>query len=172
MIRIAITGPEASGKSELSKKLANHFHTSFAPEFAREYLEKKEGVYNFKDLDQIALGQIANEETAMKKTGDICFFDTDILVLYVWSSFRFGRVSDLIKAALEERSYDFWLLCKPDLPWEEDQLRESPDQKERDELFEIYRKYLQKNHPNKYAVIDGFGNARFQKAVNAIKEIL
>jgi len=172
LIRIAITGPEASGKSKLSKELAAYFGTSFAPEFAREYLEGKDGVYDLKDLDQITLGQIAIEETALKKANQVCFFDTDMLVLFVWSSFRFGKVSDLIKNALEERKYDFWLLCKPDLPWEADLLRESPDQKERDELFAIYFNYLLNNYPKSFAIIDGYGNARFEKAVNVIEEKL
>ncbi len=172
MIKIAITGPEASGKSELSKKLAAHFQTSFAPEFAREFLEKSNGAYNFDDLDQIARGQIANEEDALKKASQVCFFDTDMLVLHVWSSFRFGKVSHLIKNVLQERLYDFWLLCKPDLPWEADPLRESPDQKERDELFEIYRDYLERNYPGRFAVIEGYGNERFQKAVKVVEEKL
>lgn len=171
MIKVAITGPEASGKSTLTKALANHFRTSYAPEFAREYLERKSGKYDREDLDFIIKGQIKNEEDALNNADQICFFDTDMLVVYIWSSFRFGQVSVEINQALKRRSYDIWLLCKPDLPWEEDVLRESPDQNERNQLFAIYRDYLQQNHPDKFAVIEGIGSQRFQKALDFLGDL-
>ena len=36
--RIAITGPESTGKSTLTKALAIHFNTLWVEEFARTYL--------------------------------------------------------------------------------------------------------------------------------------
>ncbi|MBL0070581.1 MAG: ATP-binding protein [Bacteroidetes bacterium] len=36
--RIAIIGPESSGKSELSRALAAKYETGWVPEYAREYL--------------------------------------------------------------------------------------------------------------------------------------
>ncbi|VAW30185.1 hypothetical protein MNBD_BACTEROID07-850, partial [hydrothermal vent metagenome] len=36
--RIAITGPESTGKSELAAWLASAYQTSWVPEYAREYL--------------------------------------------------------------------------------------------------------------------------------------
>ncbi|MBN1337957.1 MAG: ATP-binding protein, partial [Bacteroidales bacterium] len=39
MIRkIAVTGPESTGKSDISAKLARHFNTVWVPEYARNYL--------------------------------------------------------------------------------------------------------------------------------------
>jgi len=172
LIRVAITGPEASGKSELTKELANEFNTSYAPEFARSYLKQKNGLYTFEDLDRIASGQLANEKLALIKAKEICFFDTDMLVMYIWSSFRFNKVSPLISQALLNSQYDFWFLCKPDLPWEKDVLRESPDQAERDELYEIYYKYLVQNQPNKFSIIEGYGNERIEQALSIIDGIL
>ena len=51
MIRIAITGPESSGKTTLCQALSEHFNIGYIPEFARAYLEKTEGEYNQSDLD-------------------------------------------------------------------------------------------------------------------------
>ena len=39
VIRVAITGPESTGKSSLCKALANHYNTLWVPEYAREYCE-------------------------------------------------------------------------------------------------------------------------------------
>ena len=54
MIRIAITGPESSGKTTLCQSLSEHFNVDFIPEFARTYLEITDGKYKQPDLDEIA----------------------------------------------------------------------------------------------------------------------
>jgi len=41
IIRIVLFGPESTGKTTLSQQLAKHYNTVWAPEFAREYLQKK-----------------------------------------------------------------------------------------------------------------------------------
>ena len=38
LLRVSLTGPESTGKSTLAARLAAHYGTAFAPEFAREYL--------------------------------------------------------------------------------------------------------------------------------------
>ena len=48
--RIAITGPESTGKSELAKGLAEHYHTLWVPEYAREYLNKLGSPYEYEDI--------------------------------------------------------------------------------------------------------------------------
>ncbi|MBK7030628.1 MAG: ATP-binding protein [Bacteroidales bacterium] len=40
MLRIAITGPESTGKSWLAEQLAEYYGTVWVPEFAREFLEQ------------------------------------------------------------------------------------------------------------------------------------
>ena len=42
MFKIAITGPESTGKSTLAEKLARHFNVDFIPEYSRTYLENFE----------------------------------------------------------------------------------------------------------------------------------
>lgn len=39
MLKIAILGPESTGKTMLAEQLAAHFHTDFVPEYSREYLK-------------------------------------------------------------------------------------------------------------------------------------
>ena len=65
MIKIAITGPESSGKTTLCKSLSEHFETPYITEFSRTYLENKNASYKQDDLDKIAEGHlklISNEE--------------------------------------------------------------------------------------------------------------
>jgi len=167
MKRIAITGPESSGKSDLAKALAEHFDTAFAPEFARVYLEKNGPDYSFEDLDEICRGQIAKEEKAMAAAKRVCFFDTDMLVLKIWSKYRFGRVSNFVRQSALLRKYDHYLLCKPDLPWSPDPLRESPSREERDILFNLYRNELESGKWS-YSIVEGQGDERLNSAINAL----
>lgn len=136
--RIAITGPESSGKSTLSNALAEYYQTSWSPEFARDYLEKRDGQYAQSDIDKIAKGQLAMWQQA--STENIHFCDTEMLVLKIWSEFKYGNCSSFIKKAFHEQQFDHYFLCRPDIPWEEDPLREHPEQRE--QLFDIYHKSL------------------------------
>ena len=64
-LRIVIYGPESTGKSTLSRKLAQHYNTTFVEEFARDFLQNKfdrtQEICSFEDLLPIARGQRAAE---------------------------------------------------------------------------------------------------------------
>ena len=42
MLKVAVIGPESTGKTELCRKLAVHFHGVWVPELARDYVEQME----------------------------------------------------------------------------------------------------------------------------------
>ena len=67
--KIVICGPESTGKSTLTKNLASHYNTSFAKEFARDFLQDKwdisKTVCTKKDLIDIVKGQIDNENKSL-----------------------------------------------------------------------------------------------------------
>ena len=60
--KIVIVGPESTGKSTLCKQLAEHYHTNYVEEYAREYLIKNGTDYNYENLLEIAKGQIEAED--------------------------------------------------------------------------------------------------------------
>lgn len=60
--KIAIIGPESTGKSSLCRQLAEHYQTSWVPEYAREYLKAHGMAYNFDTLLEIAKGQVRLED--------------------------------------------------------------------------------------------------------------
>ena len=55
--KVVILGPESTGKSTLCEQLAQHYETTWCPEFAREYLLTNGTQYEFDDLLTIAKGQ-------------------------------------------------------------------------------------------------------------------
>ena len=150
MLRIAITGPESSGKSTLAELLSQEYEAVLVPEYAREFLLERNGVYSQKDLDTIAVEQQKKWSEVKASTMLVC--DTEMLVMKIWSKFKYHSVSESILEAYNRQQFDYYFLCRPDIPWEEDPLREHPE--EREQLFEIYLKELQ-NAKHPFTIIQG-----------------
>jgi NadR type nicotinamide-nucleotide adenylyltransferase len=166
MIRIAITGPESSGKTTLAEQLALQTNGTWIPEFAREFLEQLNRQYTQDDLDTIAKGQIESWEKSSESKIQFC--DTDMLVMKVWSDFKFGSCSSFILDALTQQTFDHYFLCQPDIEWEEDPLREHPEQRE--ELFELYLAELKVRNLS-FTVIGGSLGERLAKCFKVLSTI-
>lgn len=166
MIRIAITGPESSGKTTLTEQLALQTNGTWIPEYAREFLEQLNRPYTQADLDTIAKGQLRAWENAPVSNLQIC--DTDMTVMKVWSDFKFGNCSSFILEALNQQTFDHYFLCQPDIEWEEDPLREHPEK--RDELYELYLKELtERNLP--FTIIGGSHEERIASCLKLIDNL-
>jgi NadR type nicotinamide-nucleotide adenylyltransferase len=167
--RIAITGPESTGKSELAKSLAGHFSSLWVPEFAREYIAGLERPYNFGDILSIAKGQHRKVNELAKKDGKILFCDTELLVCKIWCQFKYGKCHDWILDHLKKQDYDLYLLTDVDLPWQPDPQREHPDK--RVELFNLYLAEL-KHYKFPYKIVRGTGADRFLNALEYVNNLI
>ena len=173
--KVAIIGPESTGKSTLSARLAEHYKTTWVPEYAREYLTLKGMNYTYESLLDIAKGQVALEEKYLREAeaaaSPVLFIDTDMYVMKVWSEFVFGKCHQWVIDQITERNYDLYLLCNIDLPWSPDPLREYPNPEPRKQLFRIYHDILI-NQSTPWAVISGDWDERLQAAITAVNKIL
>ncbi|WP_425392958.1 AAA family ATPase [Ekhidna sp.] len=164
--KIAIIGPESTGKSELCQHLARHYDTEWVPEYARFYIDRLDREYEQHDLKSIAEGQLSweNEKTTYANNYLIC--DTNLIVIKIWSDHKYGETDPWIEEQLKKRRYDFYLLSNIDIPWIPDPQREHP--KMREHFFDIYRQYLERNkHP--FAIVSGIEGERKKCAVDAIE---
>jgi NadR type nicotinamide-nucleotide adenylyltransferase len=164
-IRIAITGPESTGKSSLAENLARQYKTVWIPEYSREYLKQLGKRYQYHDILAIAKGQYELERKLSNGINRFLFIDTDFIVCKIWCEVKFGKCHPWINEMIDQHRYNLYLLCKPDLPWVEDPLRENPD--DRAILFELYKDELE-HRKFPYAVISGVGDERVKNAMNAI----
>lgn len=98
------------------------------------------------------------------------FIDTDMYVMKVWGEFVYGKCDPWILDQIATRKYDGYLLCRTDLPWAPDELREYPDLTTREQLFHIYRDALI-NQATPWAEIDGLENERLEKAIRVIGDL-
>jgi NadR type nicotinamide-nucleotide adenylyltransferase len=163
--KIAITGPESTGKSWLAEQLAKSFKTVWVSEYAREYLSERSTKYTIDDVIAIAKGQLVLEKQSCVNANEFLFCDTEMLVCTIWTDFVFGYVPDFIKEAFKNQHYDLYLLCDIDLPWESDPLREHPNSREL--IFEKYKQALmQAQLP--FVIVSGLGENRLNCAINAI----
>lgn len=170
--KIVIIGPESTGKSTLCEALAQHFNTSWCPEFAREYLLSYGTNYTYNDLLTIAKGQLAlEEEMALQANNGLLFIDTNMYVMKVWCEFVFDKCHPWILEQIVNRRYDLYLLCNTDLPWVKDELREYPDLETRNKLFHYYKDLLV-NQATPWVEISGNYENRLQQAIAAINKIL
>lgn len=165
MKRIAITGPESSGKTTLANALARHFGVKPVPEYAREFLAANGLGYTQEDLDTIAQG---HEENIYLSQNSINIIDTDFIVLKIWSEYKYGFASNYINSLVSENHFDLHILCAPDIPWEEDPLRENPNN--RHELFERYLETLS-TFKKDFIIVSGLPEARLKKSITAINEL-
>ena len=165
---IGIVGPESTGKSSLAQVLSKHYQENFVHEMAREYLNHLGRPYQEEDLKKIAEIQMQEELKYRNSNQHIVICDTTLLVIKVWSEYKYHRCDEWILKAESETSYDLLLLTDIDLPWVNDPMREHPT--ERKELFSIYyRTLIQKKEP--FKLIFGNKNERFTKAVLAIETL-
>lgn len=165
-IRIAITGPESTGKTTLAKQLAELYNGRYIPEFAREYVEKLPHHYTFADVEAIANTQIDQYQSTKSGSEQMFFFDTWLIITKVWFNWVFGWTPEWLEDKIHDCPIDLFLLCRPDLPWEADAVRENGGEN-RLKLYDQYRNELNL-YGFKYVEIGGSGEDRLQSAIDAI----
>jgi len=168
--KIAIIGPESSGKSVLAQQLAVHFNEPLVKEYAREHLEKNGTFYEKVDLDFFAKKQIEKENAALNNANQFLFCDTNTLSIKVWSLYKYGTCSHYLQTQTENSIYDKSLLLYPDLPYQDDPLREDQPLKNRLELFDLFEQELKKANAT-YSIIKGLEKDRLDNAIKSLQSL-
>lgn len=168
IIKIAVIGPESTGKSVLSEQLARHFNTIFVPEYARDYFTEKniEG-HTMADLEIIYQKQILWEQEMLKRANRFLICDTNLVSGKVWAGVVFNTTPQFIKDNLQFTDHDLYLVCDIDLPWVPDDQRRN--EYNRKEIMEMHIAELEKLGAT-YEVIKGKDDERLQNAIKAIEK--
>ncbi|WP_293299079.1 ATP-binding protein [Pedobacter sp. UBA4863] len=166
--KIAIVGPESTGKSTIAAAMAKYYQVPWVPEYARYYCEALTEPCTLQDEVNMFHGQVALEQSvlAMAET-DFIICDTTFLTVKIWSDAFFGETPQIVLHALQQNPYDFYVLLDIDLPWEDDPLRDFPNQREH--FMEVWHKELKTLGAN-YKVVSGIGEDRLKNAVEVVDE--
>jgi len=165
--KLAIVGPESTGKSSLASALADRLNTQWVPEFARSYLETLGRPYEQADLCAIAEGQLQWEVQYARKASEWLICDTHLLVVRIWSEVKYGEAAPCILSDLRLQDYTYHLLTDVDLPWEPDPQREHPHR--RQELFDMYHAHLTAAGIP-FGIVQGEGEQRLEHAWKLLKQ--
>ena len=173
IIKIAMFGPESSGKTTLSRQLAEHFDTRWVAEFARQYLEDKllnaNEVCVPEDLLPIAIGQTRLENEGLNTANKFLFCDTNLLVTKVYSEAYYEFCDPILDKAAKKHKYDLFFLTNIDLPFEKDELRDSEEN--RNKFFHIFQNSLIENN-KPYILLSGTKQARLKKAIHIVNDLV
>ncbi|WP_269221683.1 DUF4301 family protein [Flavobacterium sp. IMCC34518] len=172
IIKVAIFGPESTGKTTLATQLAEYYKTVWVPEFARDYLQEKldsgRGICDIDDMLPIAYGQTKLENESTLIANKYLFCDTNLLVTKVFSELYYDFCDSLLDKAARAHQYDLFFLTDIDVPWEDDGLRDSPEGRET--VFEVFKQSLIDNK-KPFITISGNKEIRLKKAVAIIEEL-
>lgn len=172
IIKIALFGPESTGKTTLAKQLAEYYETEWIPEFARDYLQEKweenQHICVADDMLPIAYGQVALENQKLAVAKKYLFCDTNLMVTKVFSEMYYGFCDPLLNEAALEHEYDLFFLTDIDVPWEKDDIRDTPDGRET--VFSVFKQTLiDTNKP--FITLSGNKKSRLAKATAIIDRL-
>lgn len=170
VINIVITGPESAGKSVLSQQLADHYHTLYIPEYARDYIGGLGRKYCEADLVHIAQKQIEEKEKYSHIANRILFLDTFLIITKIWFEEVYHFCPVWLDRSLRESDIDLFLLCNTDLEWVPDPLRENGGER-REYLFKRYEQEL-KHYNFHYGIVKGTNEERLRNAIRIVEKFV
>jgi nicotinamide riboside kinase len=180
--RLALFGPESTGKTRLAAKLAAHFGAPLVAEYAREFWDRQ-GVITLEDIPGIAREQWRREDEAVQQchllsdigpgTRGLVICDTEALTTVLWSDLLHGACPDDIRREAEKRAknYALYLLLDIDVPFAPDPQRCFPDPADREMCRRVWRGALERRHLP-FVEIRGDWAQREQRAIAAVEKLL
>ncbi|MGG2397799.1 AAA family ATPase [Pseudomonas sp. SH1-B] len=121
--RIALLGGESTGKSSLSRALAEALGTRYAAEYGRELWEEQGGVLDYGDLLRIGRTQVAREDELAGNCQRYLVCDSTPLTTLFYCRELFGHAEAELEQ-LAQRHYHHVFLCADDFPFVQDGTRQ------------------------------------------------
>jgi NadR type nicotinamide-nucleotide adenylyltransferase len=170
-LRIAVYGPESTGKTELAGKLAAHFSAPLVAEYARERWDQQ-GALALEDMLPVAREQWRREDEAAQRAGRLVICDTEALTTMLWSDLLYGTCPVELRRGAEQRcrNYALYLLLNIDVPFAPDPQRCFPDPADRQKCMRVWRGALERRQLP-YVEIKGDWPAREQTAIMAVQRL-
>ena len=170
--KIAIVGPESSGKSTMIQQLADYFGSEIVNEYGRTLSEVKGNDMTKEDFLDIMNGQQALIDIVSEKAfSNFLFIDTEAYTTYLFSKIYLNEYMDEILEFGHEQDIDHYIVLSPDVEWVDDGTRVLGDQDKRQEFFQQMIGILEKQNKS-FAVVETKDyRERFWEAVDEVNYI-
>lgn len=165
--KICIYGPESTGKSTLSQKMAKLYQTEFVPEVARELIVNNDLTKD--DFIKIAIAQNQRVIDKTKTANKILFCDTDIITTQIYAQHYLGTYLSELDEYENAISYDQYFLMNTDVAWVADDLRDLGDRRE--EMYQIFKQALVDRDIN-FIVVEGNYEQREKIIISFVDSLL
>lgn len=170
--RIAIMGPESTGKSTLTLQLAHELGTSYIPEYGREYVEKYVQGTDLQVDDFFHIAEMHNDillDKHLVVRRPWLIADTEAITTKLFGQMYIDGYTDpRIDAIIADQWFDLYLLMDIDIPWVDDGTRDFPNDRQRH--FDMIKAELDRLGKN-YVIINGNKEERFSTAIKEIEKL-
>ncbi|GIV37381.1 MAG: hypothetical protein KatS3mg032_1760 [Cyclobacteriaceae bacterium] len=169
IILVCFYGPESTGKTVMARKMAQLFHTEWVPEVARELITSND----FSREDIITIGRAQTERifAKLRKANRILFCDTDLITTQIYSRHYLGVVPPVLYELEKMVAYDRYFLFDIDVPWVSDGLRDQGSETQRQHLFGMFKKELERRMIP-YVTVHGTWEEREQIIIKETERLL
>lgn len=163
--KVCIYGPESTGKTTLTRDLAQHFNTEFAHEVARDLLTDNN--ITIADILRIGRAQTALVEQKTLTADKVLFCDTDVITTQIYCNLYLNELPLELIDLEAKMHYDLYVLLDIDVPWVEDPLRDFGDK--RAEMYALFKSELDKRGID-YIKVSGNWNERKNRVIEAVNQ--
>lgn len=171
--RVCVLGAESTGTTTLARTLADHYQTSWVPEFGREYSAAKQAAndasWHSSEFAEIATEQSRREDLAARLANRLLICDTNAFATRLWHRRYMGSDSEAVDRMAAAASCDLYLLTGDEIPFVQDGLRDGEHL--RHQMHQWFVAALEAQSV-KWILLRGTPEARLAAAVAAISSTL
>lgn len=172
--RIVVLGAESTGTTTMAKALAEHYKTTWVPEYGRIYAEgklsSKDGnKWQSGEFTHIAEMQNKIEDELARTANKILICDTDSFATALWHERYMDFMLRDVDALSAGRRYDLYFLTDTDIPFVQDGTRDGEHIR-----LKMHERFVEelKKHNKPFLILSGSHKARLEKAVEACDKVL
>lgn len=183
-LRIAIIGPEASGKTELAAFLARNFGGTATEEYARRYFAQRalsaDYVLDTDEMREVMQGQhMAEQGQGVRFIDASCIHGPLYAAMHETDEslhFDFSGIDPKIMDYATHGGYDAFVLCRPHeaLGWSDDGMRAMPKLSHRNAFADACAAFVATHYADKPCIVvdETSWSLRETQANNHVKELI
>lgn len=127
--KVCFYGTESTGKSTMTRRMAEIFQTEYVPEVARELITSNH--FSVDDIIKIGHAQTQRVLEKTKTANKILFCDTDLITTQIYSHRYLKKVPPILYELEKQVQYDAYFFFDIDTYWVADGLRDLGSEREK-----------------------------------------